>query len=315
VLSYVAKAEKQGCLFMQCIISLQWTMILLFCSVLSSCLVGPHFHSPPSPTTHQYTHTLQPTDTIKIKMAGNAGNRQHLTMNKDIPGFWWTLFHSHEINCLVEQGLANNPTLAAAKTTLMQAEETLNAQIGSLLLPAINLGVGGLRQRASGLSFDSTSPSSIFNIYNTTATVTYPLDVFGGARRQIESYQAQVDYERYQLIAAYLTLTSNIVTTAITLASLEEQMTATKQLIQEEEKTLQIIKKQFQLGAVSEANILSQQSQLATTQALLPTLQKSLAESRHALAVLVGKLPSEHQTPILHLDKLTLPKELPLSLP
>jgi NodT family efflux transporter outer membrane factor (OMF) lipoprotein len=290
-------------------------MIVLLSTAISSCLVGPNFHSPPPPNTHQYTNTTQPSQTIGTKKAGKAGHIQYLAMGEDIPGQWWTLFHSKEINCLVEQGLANSPTLAAAKATLIQAEETLNAQIGSLLLPTVDLDVGGNRQRSSGLSFDSSNPPSIFNLYNTTAKVAYPLDVFGGARRQVESYEAQVDYERYQLMAAYLTLTSNIVTTAITIASLEAQMAATKQLIQEETKTLDIIKKQFQLGSVSNATVLSQQTQLATTQALLPTLQKSLAQSRHALAVLVGHLPSENANPILHLNQIALPNHLPLSLP
>jgi NodT family efflux transporter outer membrane factor (OMF) lipoprotein len=256
-----------------------------------------------------------PTDTISTQNAGRAGNAQHFAIDKDIPAQWWTLFHSKEINRLVEQGLANSPTLASAKATLTEAQETLNAQMGSLLLPAVDLGLGASRDRSSGLSFDSTNPSSIFNLYNTTAKVSYPLDVFGGARRQVEAYRAQVDYERFQLMAAYLTLTSNIVTTAITIASLEAQISATKQLIAEETETLYVIKKQFAVGAVSNANVLSQQTQLASTQALLPPLQKSLAQSRHALAVLIGDLPSESATPILNLNQLTLPAQLPISLP
>jgi NodT family efflux transporter outer membrane factor (OMF) lipoprotein len=295
--------------------SLRLIAIIWLSMAITGCMVGPSFHSPRAPDTQRYTHTSLPNRTIATPKAGNAGKIQDIAMNEDIPSQWWTLFHSQEINHLIQQGLDKSPTLIAAKATLVEAEETLNAQIGSLLLPAVDLGLGGNRERSSGLSFDSTNPSSIFNLYNTTAKITYPLDVFGGSRRQVESYRAQVDYERYQLIAAYLTLTSNIVTTAITIASVQEQIAATAQLIREESKTLYIIKKQFQLGGVSNANVLSQQSQLATTQALLPPLQKNLAQSRHALAVLIGDLPSESPTPILHLDRLILPKELPVSLP
>jgi NodT family efflux transporter outer membrane factor (OMF) lipoprotein len=278
-------------------------------------MLGPHFHSPASPDTNRYTHAALPAHTVGIPKARQAGAIQSFAMNQELPKEWWELFHSPEINCLILQGLNNSPTLAAAKATLIQAEETLNAQIGSLLLPAVDLGVGGNRQRMSGISFDSNSPSSIFNVYNTAAQVSYPLDVFGGARRQVESYRAQVDYERYQLIAAYLTLTSNIVTTAITIASLEEQIAATNQLIKEESKTLYIIRKQFHLGGVSNANVLSQETQLAQSQSLLPPLQKNLAQSKHALAVLIGDLPSESRAPTLHFNRLTLPKQLPLSIP
>jgi NodT family efflux transporter outer membrane factor (OMF) lipoprotein len=293
---------------------LRLAIIALLSAATASCMLGPNFHSPTTPVT-RYTHNALPKQTIGTQTAGQAGNVQHFAPGEDIPAQWWALYHSPEINRLVEQGLANSPNLAAAKATLTQAQETLKAQIGSLLLPTVDLDVGGSRTLSSGLSFDSTNPATIFNLYNTTAKVSYPLDVFGGSRRQVESYQAQVDYERYQLFAAYLTLTSNIVTTAITIASLDEQITATRQLILEETKTLNIIEKQFKLGGVSNANVLSQQTQLATTQALLPPLQKSLAQSRHALAVLIGDLPSESRTPVLHLDKLVLPKTLPTSIP
>lgn len=301
---------------MRCIIyRISFSTIAFLSILLSSCLVGPHFHSPTAPHTNRYTDTPLPQNTVNTKTAGQSGQSQHFAIGQDIKKQWWTLFHSKEINCLVEEGLTHSPTLGAAKATLTQAEETLNAQIGSLLLPAFDFNLGGGRQRASGISFDSSNPASIFNLYNATTEVTYPIDVFGGARRQVEAYQAQVDYERYQLIAAYLTITANIVTTAITIASLEEQIVATKQLIEEEEKILSIIKKQFQLGGVSNATVFSQQTQLASTQALLPALQKTLAQSRHALAVLVGAFPSEHRTPILDINALTLPKILPVSIP
>jgi len=301
---------------MHCILqNLRLMTIAWLIFALTSCMLGPNFQSPAPPSIARYTYKPLPGHTIGTPKAGHAGKTQQFAMYEDIPSQWWALFHSKEINELVQQGLNKSPTLIAAKATLTQAEETLNAQIGSLLFPAINLGLGGNRQRASGLTFNSTSPPSLFTVYNTTANVSYPLDVFGGSRRQVESYQAQVDYERFQLIAAYLTLTSNIVTTAITIASLQEQITATIQLIQEESKTLYIIQKQFQLGSVSHANVLSQQTQLATTQALLPPLQKSLAQSRHALAVLIGDLPSESQSPILDLNRLTLPQRLPINIP
>lgn len=300
---------------MHCLQSLRLLVSIGLILAITSCMLGPNFHSPVSPNTMHYTNRPLPSHTIGTPTAGNAGKIQQFTMYEDIPSQWWALFHSKEMNHLIQQGLNKSPTLAAAKATLTQAQETLNAEIGSLLLPAIDLGLGGNRQRASGLSFNSTAPPTLFSLYNTNAKVSYPLDVFGGSRRQVESYQAQVDYERFQLIAAYLTLTSNIATTAITIASLQEQIDATVQLIQEESKTLYIIQKQFELGGVSNANVLSQQTQLATTQALLPPLRKSLAQSRHALAVLIGDLPSENNSPILHLNRLVLPSSLPVSLP
>jgi NodT family efflux transporter outer membrane factor (OMF) lipoprotein len=215
---------------------------------------------------------------------------------------------------LIDTGIANSANLAAAQGKLVQAQETLNAQVGTLLFPAVSAQLGGQRQRFSYSTF-GVGRSSIFNLFNATVNVAYTLDVFGGSRRQIEATAAQVDYQQYVFIGTYLTLTSNIATTAISVAALESQIKATRQIIRSQEDLLSIIEKQFQLGGASSENILSQQTLLAQTRALLPPLQKNLALSRHALAVLVGSLPSESQLPEIKLDQLNLPKRLPVSLP
>jgi NodT family efflux transporter outer membrane factor (OMF) lipoprotein len=140
------------------------------------------------------------------------------------------------------------------------------------------------------------------------------LDVFGGARRQIEGSRAQVDYQQFQLIAAYLTLTSNIVTTAVTAASLREQIEATHELIRAQSSQLNILEKQFQLGGISRETVLTQQTLVNQTRATLPPLEKNLSQSLHALSVLVGRFPN-CKLPVIKLNDLHLPTFIPVSLP
>jgi NodT family efflux transporter outer membrane factor (OMF) lipoprotein len=154
-----------------------------------------------------------------------------------------------------------------------------------------------------------------YNLYNTSVGVSYTLDIFGGGRRQIEAYQALIDYRRFTYEATYLTLTANIATTAIQEASLRTQLETTKVIIAAEQKQLDVLNKQFELGAVSKTAVLSQETQLALTRAGLPPLEKQLDLTRHALAVLIGQFPGEAKLPRLGLDSLRLPKELPVSLP
>lgn len=294
---------------------LRLSTIAFSSTVLIGCMVGPNFRSPPLPPVTSYTKSPLPKKTVRIYEAGKAGKAQYLLSGQDIPAEWWMLFHSKEVNKLVECGLANSPNLAAAEATLKQAQETLNAQIGNLLFPAVTAQVGGMRQRFSESTIGGGNNSNLFNLFNASINVSYTLDVFGGSRRQIEALCAQVDYNHYLLIASYLSLTSNIVTTAVTIASLQAQITATQHLIDAEKKQLVIIEKQLQLGGVSSENVLSQQTLLAQTRALLPPLEKNLAQSRHALAVLIGFFPSQSELPKINLDKLNLPAHLPLSLP
>lgn len=290
-------------------------VVALLSTILAACAVGPDFETPAAPKTKSYTKQPLVKQTASAPGIGSSGKAQHFAAGKDIPGEWWMLFHCEELNDLIRTGLANNQTLAAAQATLRQAQETLAAQIGSAYYPNVTAALGVTRERQAGATFGQEITSSTFNLYNAAANVSYTLDVFGGLRRQTETLAAQVENQRYLLEAAHITLTANIVTTAVTVASLEAQIQATHELIHALEQQLTIIDKQYKLGGVSGVDVLTQQNQVAQTRATLPPLEKSLAQSRHALAVLIGVLPSESNLPKISLDRLNLPAKLPISLP
>lgn len=297
----------------------KYIYFLLIGMTLAGCAVGPNFHSPCAPNTQKYTASCLPEHTVCARSCG--GQSQHFVACQDIPAQWWYLFHSPAINYLVCRGIANSPNLDAAQAALRVAKENLYAEIGSTLLPSVDVSGFAERQRFSLASLGAqnlsttSAGSPLFNLYNAQINVSYSPDVFGGARRQIEAFDALVDYQGFELEATYLTLTSNIVTTAVTVASLCAQIQATEDLIDAQEEQLQIVRKQFHLGGVSRADVLAQETLVAQTIATLPPLEKSLAQTRHALAVLVGDLPSESQLPEITLDCLDLPTELPTSIP
>ncbi|OGT46694.1 MAG: hypothetical protein A3E82_01245 [Gammaproteobacteria bacterium RIFCSPHIGHO2_12_FULL_38_11] len=277
--------------------------------------VGPDFHPQNPPKTLKYTTLPLPKKTISTPQLENAGKSQHFVFDQDLKGDWWRIFHSSQLNQLIVQGLANNQDLAAAKAALREANDTLYAQAGGLLLPQVNMsGIAGATQ-GSGLAYGVNTAPSTFNIYNVNFQATYLLDIWGASRRQVEAYAAQADYQRYEMLGVYITLTTNIVTTSVTIASLQEQIKATKNLISEQQAVLTITKKQLAAGGVSVENVLTQQTLLAQTQATLPPLQKSLSEEQHALAVLEGRQTSDNSLLKLSLNKIVLPQTLPVSLP
>lgn len=301
----------------------QFSMIAMMLGSLSACLVGPDFASPEPPKVNHYTKPPWPCRTANAP--GHGGASQQFIQAKYISAEWWRLFHSSKINKLICQGISNSPNLRAAKATLLEAQENLSADIGNNLFPTLSAQLTA--QRGSNTGFFSSSngtnsvatsgiPSSVFNLFNASLNASYLLDFFGGMRRQIQGLQSQVEYQYFELRAAYLSLTSNIVTTAITVASLHRQICVTKQLIREQAQQLAIIKKQFDLGGVSQIEVVAQQTQLAQTKATLPPLEKNWAQTRHLLAILVGAFPSErHIIPSLDLNELHLPTKLPLSVP
>lgn len=286
----------------------------LCCFLLTSCMVGPDFHRPVSPPIKKYTETCLPKKTVATKNVGVAGRKQYFVLGHDVPGEWWYLFRSCAINELVQTGLANSATLAAAQATLRQAGDTLRAQVGALMYPNVSGFYNATRQEFSPAQFGGGASSNTFTLHNAAVNVTYTLDVFGGNRRQLAALAAQMNYQQYELEAAYLTLTSNIVTAAVTVAMYKAQIEATQELIRAEEQTLNITQKQLKLGGASGLSVYAQQTQLAQLRASLPPLEKSLAQTRHALSVLVGLSP-DVPLPEVDLNKITLPKCLPVSLP
>jgi len=219
---------------------------------------------------------------------------------------------------MVAEALNANPTVQGAQAALRQAQENAAAGQGALF-PQVSASGSGTREQASGAQSGSSgaavgSPSP-YNLYNASVSVSYALDVFGGTRRNIESLQAQADYERFQLEASYLSISSNVVTAAIQEASLREQIAATQDLVKTQREYLDILQRQFQLGGISQVNVAAQQAAVAQSEATLPPLQKQLAQERSQLAVYLGRFPSEISGDPFRLSSLPLPTHLPLSLP
>jgi NodT family efflux transporter outer membrane factor (OMF) lipoprotein len=234
----------------------------------------------------------------------------------DIPGEWWTLFQCRPLDQLIRRAISDSPTIAASQAALRQAGESRKAQLGALF-PSVDAGFSANRKKFTGAAFGQPdSPGGLFTLYNASVSVSYTLDIFGATRRGLEELQAQVDYQRFLLEGAYLTLTSNIVTTAVQESSLRARIKATQEIIKAEEEQLALVEEQFRLGAVGRPEVLSQQAQLAQTRAGLPPLEKELARTRHLLAVLAGFPPGkESELPEFNLTDFQLPMELPVSLP
>jgi NodT family efflux transporter outer membrane factor (OMF) lipoprotein len=279
---------------------------------LSGCAVGPNFKAPPPPATDAYTGEALPTQTETTGLAG--GEAQRFQFGRDLPGQWWTLFGSTKLDALIEEAMASYPDIAAQQAALRAARDTARAQAG-VFFPQIQAAGGATREKSSGAAIAPGFPGFITNIYQATVDVSYNFDIFGGERRALEGLQAQAAAQKFKLEASYLTLTSNVVSTAIQLASAREQIDVTHEIIALEDKQLGIIQRQFELGSHTRADVLQQLSNLASVRATLPPLQQQLAMAEHQLAVLTGHFPHDAVRSEFNLSDLKLPQDLPVSLP
>ncbi|MFL5280611.1 MAG: efflux transporter outer membrane subunit [Rhodopila sp.] len=285
---------------------------LVLAAALGGCAVGPDYHTPEAPADARLTEAPLPIQTVSAATA--VGTAQRLEVGRDIPGEWWTLFRSPQVTALVRQALAASPSLTAAQASLRQALENVRAGQGALF-PQIGASVQAQRQQASLAAFGLGSGTATFSLISGSVNVSYTLDAFGGVRRQIEQLNAQAEYQRFELEATALTLVANVVTTAITEASLQAQIDIVRDIIKAYTEALHLMQQRFELGGVSQVDVLQQQALLDARVATLPGLQKQLQQTRNQLAVLLGGRPAQYATPTLKLNDLTLPRDLPVSLP
>ncbi len=277
--------------------------------LLGGCAVGPNFHRPAAPTVSDYTEHPLVTTVTTTNIAG--GEAQRFATGGDLAGDWWTLFHSAPLNELIELALTNNPDLKAAQAALTVARENVLAQRG-VYYPSVGASFSASRQKQSEM-ISPTPNAGIFqyNLFTPQVSVSYSPDVFGLNRRTVESVKAQEQNVRFQMIAAYTTLTANVVVTAIQSAAVQAQIDATRQLVDLNSNMVEILRYQYTKGYAGRLDVVAQESQLAQINATLPPLFKQAAQLRDLLAVLAGRFPNQSPMEKFELSSLQLPVEIP----
>ena len=198
--------------------------VLTLSLVCASCAVGPDFKKPAPPAVSAYTPQPLSTTAATPNVAGGAA--QSFVEGGNLSGDWWTLFHSQPLNDLIDEALKNNHDLKAAQVAIKAAREHVLAQKGAYY-PSVSAGYSASRQKQSNLISPTPDQNEFqYNLFTPEVSVSYTPDVFGLNRRTVESLQAQEQQTRFQMVATYTTLTSNVVVTAIGLGATQAQIDA-----------------------------------------------------------------------------------------
>jgi NodT family efflux transporter outer membrane factor (OMF) lipoprotein len=292
---------------------------LFAASALCACSVGPSFKRPTTPTPAAY---IGRDESARSGFAAKGAEQdapsatdfgQHILLGATPAANWWQLFEWQPLDELMRRATSNNHTLAAARATLLEAEELVAAQSGARY-PQVSVDAEAGRQKY-GKQFLGPLSVSPFSYLAVGATVHYTLDYTGGIARSVEQREALAQYRQNEVEAAYLALTGNVALQAMIIASTRAQLQAVSELLAEDRDNLNLVRAAFQNGSVSKTDVLTAESQLASDETLLPPLYHQLNVARHALAVLVGQTPADWSPPDFELNEIKLPRELPVSLP
>jgi len=296
-----------------------WWLPCLLVGLTTGCAIGPNFVRPGAPTVSGYE-----TERVDLPAPGGDDAAQRLVAG--IARDWWTLLQSPELNDTITQAIAGSPTLVTARAALAQANEVVTAARGAYY-PQLDAALTGSRQYTRSLGSTSSrssagaggnsqmSSSQAINMFSFGPVLSYTPDLFGHNRRLVEEDRALAENQLHQLTGAYVTLTASVATQAVTIASTLAQIKAAEDVIAADEHNLELVRIAYEAGSVARTDVLSAESQLSGDRTLLPPLRQQLSVARHALSVLVGRAPGEWTPPDFHLDKLTLPTDLPVIVP
>jgi multidrug efflux system outer membrane protein len=248
-------------------------------ALAAGCAVGPDYKRPAVDTPPAYTE----------------GGPWKVAEPKDaVPkAEWWTVFHDPVLDGLESKAVAASPTLRAA---LARYDEALAAAraIRGALYPTLSANASASRQMFSA-SRQSEFPATRFayttNSFDLPLDLSYEIDLFGAARRSVESARATAEAQGATYQNVLLTLEAGVAQNYFTLCSFVSQRELLTRNIALLQDALDLVHKLRKGGANSDLDVYQAETELETVESSAVATDRLIAEQQHALAVLVGVNP------------------------
>jgi outer membrane protein, multidrug efflux system len=231
-------------------------------------------------------------------------------------GKWWEMFGNAELNSYEEHALQSNQTLAAAIARLNEARAAARiTQAG--LYPELDANPSIARQRISGNRPNLLTPQAgvpiTQNVFTIPFNLNYEVDLFGSVRNNVRSAGAQLQAEGATLENVRLILTSELAADFFQLRSLDSEIADVQDVIEFEQKGLDLVNRRHDGGAASGLDVAQQQTVLDSAYTQLELLKQQRAQFQHALAVLQG-IPAPNFVAPSHVLDTAVPN-IPVGLP
>jgi len=279
------------------------------CLVLSGCMVGPNYKKPKED---------MPPAWVEVPKGVSSDNPGELT-------HWWTLFKDPMLDSLIEQAMRANKDLKIAQARIREsrAQQTVAA---SSLYPKVDAGASYSRSRASqhadpstltGGAVEMNNPlDGALDLYKPGFDASYEIDIFGRVRRSVEAATADLAASRENFNDTLITLLAEVATNYITVRGAQLRLDITWKNIEAMRQTLALTRERFQAGLSSELDVAQAQTQLASTESTVPTLETTARQSMHQLATLLAVPPTKMVEQLSEVAPVpAVPPEVPVGLP
>ena len=272
--------------------------IPLLLAILSACTVGPDYLKPKAETPPSYKEVegwkkAEPQDNIPR-------------------GPWWKIYNDQQLNALEEQVNVSNQNLAAAEAQYRQA--LAQVQISrAAYYPTATAGPDATRLRTSANAPGAQGVSNTNSDYLLTGEVTWQPDIWGKVRRQVESSKASAQASDALLEGVRLSMHALLAQDYFQLRTLDSQKQILTTTVANYKKFFELTKNRYATGVAAQSDVLLAQTQLETSQAQLIDTDVQRTQMEHAIAILMGKAPSDLTIPPTPLD--LTPPDIPSGIP
>ena len=246
----------------------------IVCLLLSACMVGPNYKEPKTKVAH---HWIKEKATIRETPAETAA--------------WWDVFNDKNLTDLICNGYQNNLTVQSAGVRVLQARAQLAQTVGQLY-PQQQSMVGSYNYFRMGGGYLQNVLPPTFDAALLGLSANWEIDFWGKYRRAVLSNDATFLASLAAYDSALVTLTGDIASTYITIRTTQALIHVTQQNIKLQTMSLQLTQSRFRAGEISLQDVEQAKTELAETQAQLPTLISQLQHAKDALAVLLGLPPN-----------------------
>lgn len=269
---------------------------LLLPLTLSGCfMIGPDYQHPDIDTPNAWR--FAPAETAA------AGTEQ-----------WWKQFGDPQLTQLIEQALQHNKDLQVA-TASVEEYLGLYRVTRADLFPQINGAAAGQQQQLSSATFGARE-TPVFDSIQAALNLSWEIDVWGRLRRSTEAARANLYAKEEVRHAVILTLVSSVAKSYVQLLELDQRLEIAKQALLDRKEALRIVKARFDNELNSEAQVRQAESEVYNAAALVPSLEKLVAQKEHELSVLLGHNPApiKRGLPLTGLHPPVIPAGLPSDL-
>ncbi|GLK56879.1 RND transporter [Methylopila capsulata] len=261
-------------------------------ALLAGCAVGPDYRTPSLSLPARWGAEAEATKPARPQLAE-----------------WWRNLNDPLLNALVSEAVAGNLDVATAKASIREARASRRQAAGGLF-PTLD-GVGSGDRAKTAATQTGTGKSALTSTFQAGFDASWELDLFGGTRREVEAATYGVDAAEEDLRSTLLTLIGDVAQNYVEARGYQARIALARRTAASQRETASLTEQKLEAGSASGVDVANAKGLAASTEAEIPTLETSFAQSVHRLGVLTGRAPSALGPRLAAARPIPAPKGMP----